>query len=53
MDRYIAFRARSDLFLALQLAAAKRGVSVSEVIRNAIDKIVVHPVDFRHYFRMH
>ena len=36
MDRYIAFRAQSALFLALQMEARERRVSVSRVIRDLL-----------------
>ncbi len=38
MDRYIAFRAGSNLFLALQESAKERGVSVSRVIRDLLQR---------------
>lgn len=36
MDRYVPFRAPSQLVLSLQAAAAERGVTVSRVIRDLL-----------------
>ena len=38
MDRYIAFRAQSDLLASLRAAANERGVSVSRVIRDLLSR---------------
>lgn len=38
MDRLIAFRAPSEVAEALRIAAQNRGCSVSQLIREAIDR---------------